>query len=129
MQKYKEAIKELTEEILLSEFVSAEVFQLPVIADGEENKEITKVPVTQLQGERALFEAVRSFKKVYAEEKSSKKAVYRLPGFIHIKGDKSKIYGLISKINEHKSLFQEEVQRIKGGKIKRSNSIFSFIFR
>ena len=118
MTKFKELTEELKLYLLTCELIDSEVFQLPFVSRENEHKEINTIPVNNDVGESALFKALRSYGKIYMEDDVSRKCVYRLPGYIQVDGDKKKIAGLVSSINESKLLFKQEVQKIVGSKNK-----------
>ena len=118
MMQCNTLLDELKNELISSELVSAEVFKLPVTLMGEEHKKILKTPVQHIKGNKAFFMAIQSYGKIYAEENISRKAVYRLPGYVQVNGDREKINAIINQLNEHKLLFKDEVQKIKSSKSK-----------
>lgn len=118
MTQITQLFDELSHSVQTSELISAEVFKLPVVNRGAEHLKIEEIPVIHLRGERAFFEATQSFRKMYADEGVSTKAAFRLPGYIQLSSSKGNIKQIVSLINKHKKLFQQEVQKIEGAKKK-----------
>ncbi|MDF4421705.1 DNA replication terminus site-binding protein [Vibrio parahaemolyticus] len=118
MNKIDELFKDLGELIHSSELVSAQVFQLPPVAIGEEHNKVSEISVSAVTGETAFFKAMNAFRKVYAEDGMSMKSVFRLPGYIQIDADRSKVKALVSAINHEKDQFKELVKQIEGAKKK-----------
>lgn len=118
MTQITQLFDDLRDTVQSSEFITAEVFKLPVVNRGAEHLKIEEIPVEHLHGERAFFEGVQSFRKMYADEGVSTKAAYRLPGYIQLGSSKGSIKKIISQINSHKELFKLEVQKIEGAKKK-----------
>lgn len=110
--------KDLGELIRSSELVSAQVFQLPPVAIGDEHNKVSKIRVTTYTGEAAFFKAMNAFSKVYADDGMSRKSVFRLPGYIQIDANRTEIIDLVSKINKEKAEFKDFVDQIKGAKKK-----------
>ncbi|HFI9381284.1 TPA: DNA replication terminus site-binding protein [Vibrio parahaemolyticus] len=118
MNRINELLNDLGDIIHSSSLVSAQVFQLPRIAIGEEHNKISEIRVSTTSGDAAFFKAMNAFSKIYAEDGMSRKSVFRLPGYIQIDTDRSKIRALVSAINYEKNQFKELVKQIEGAKKK-----------
>lgn len=100
------------------QLISARVFQLPKIPEGEEHNKITEIAVSTISGEQAFFMALQAYRKLYADRGISKKAAFRLPGYIQVYGQRDKIAARVNQLNEHKEQFKSTVQQLKGAKQK-----------
>ena len=118
MGKINETIEELRDSMSSSELISACVFKLPTVAPGEETRKIEEIKVQHLEGIKAFYEVVNSFWKFHAEDGVSKKAAYRLPGYIQVRSERSNILDIVRRLNEFKTEFCQTVQKIKGPKLK-----------
>ncbi|NMS52682.1 DNA replication terminus site-binding protein, partial [Vibrio parahaemolyticus] len=109
---------ELSDSINASDLIGAEVYKLPTVPKAKEHVDVTEIPVESIKDEFALYEGLRSYKKLYGEEGISTKVVFRLPGYIQVGSSNSNIKEIIGRINKHKDLFTSAVLKIDGPKKK-----------
>ncbi|NMU71927.1 hypothetical protein HKA89_24540, partial [Vibrio parahaemolyticus] len=60
-----ELFVELSDSINASDLIGAEVYKLPTVPKAKEHVDVTEIPVESIKDEFALYEGLRSYKKLY----------------------------------------------------------------
>lgn len=114
-----EVQRELNMLLYNSKVIKSQVFKIPSIIEGEEEKDIKRIDIESVSGRQAYRLAVNSFPKVFADDGMSKKAAFRLPGYIQVNSDNNKeIFALVQSLNKHKDQFKDAVLRLPNAKKK-----------
>ncbi|MEZ9699555.1 DNA replication terminus site-binding protein [Vibrio sp. 10N.261.46.E12] len=118
MGKILETLDELKNAISSEELLSACVFKLPTVSPGQEHNKINEIKVQRLVGKTAFYEAVKSYSMFHAVDGVSRKAAYRLPGYLQVGSKREDLIEIVQRLNMHKLIFSQIVQKIKGPKLK-----------
>lgn len=113
-----ELFNELSDSISASDLIAAELYKLPPVPKAKEHVDVAEIQVSPIRDELALYEGLRSYRKLYGEEGISTKVVFRLPGYIQVGGSNRNIIEIVGRINKHKDLFKSAVLKIDGPKKK-----------
>lgn len=93
----------------------ARVHPLPDVAEGCEEQPIVRIDVATLEGDAAREAAIAAFSEYTLRPGCSSKATFRLPGWLHFPAaSHTRLAPLVSRVNELKIQFKQEVQQAGG---------------